>query len=379
IGPRIRSDRVKRVRLGPSGQPGVRIVAWTLALALILLVVLQRASRAGPRARTAGNVVLQVAVSGCLVLGTVRYLGNPGGAGWDFPNYHRAAREMRAGSSPYAPETLARDNWDPGTPFLYAPITLVCLRPLAALAWERAGLVWFWLKLAAAVVLVAVWWWAIAGRCPPAVFLAMMLFGFNGALLLDLRSGNVSGLEALLLWVGFVAFLDDRRWLSAGLIAVAAQFKLLPIVFLGLLAWPGPKRSARWTPILAGLGLFLLLLALPNLIGAPWAQGYLHNLEKVRPYGEANPSAMGIIDTLLAGGGQEGGRGHLAQWLWAIYCIALLMLSADGVRRAWRRGDRMEWLVTLVMLFILLTPRPVIYGYALALVPALWMVMRLWP
>src|SRR5262249_60772209 len=70
---------------------------------------------------------------------------------------------------------------------------------------------------------------------------------------------------------------------------------------------------------------------------------------------------------------------HLAPWLWAIYCIALLMLSADGVRRAWRRGDRMEWLVTLVMLFILLTPRPVIYGYALALVPALWMVMRLWP
>src|SRR5262249_53934595 len=138
-------------------------------------------------------------------------------------------------------------------------------------------------------------WWAIAGGRPPAGFVAVMLFGLHGALLLHPRPGDVSGLRGLLVWGAFGPFPAEPPVLCAGLIALAAQFKLLPIVFLVLLAWPTPKPSARLGPILAGLGLFLLLLTLPNLMGEPWARGYLHNLERVRPYGEANPSAMGII------------------------------------------------------------------------------------
>ena len=32
----------------------------------------------------------------------------------------------------------------------------------------------------------------------------------------------------------------------------------------------------------------------------------------------------------------------------------------------------------LVILFILMTPRPILYGYVLALAPALWIVLRVW-
>src|SRR5262249_117398 len=111
----------------------------------------------------------------------------------------------------------------------------------------------------------------------------------------------------------------------------------------------------------------------------PWARGFLFHMELARPYGEPNPCALGVFDTLLARGGAEGGRDPLAVWLWAIYCGVLLVLSAEAIRGAWRQRDPMTWLVTLVMLFILLTPRPVVYGYALVLAPALWIVLRRWP
>ena len=379
--PRIDPEPLDRLGRAPPPPPIATVTVWALAVVTLLGLALRFAPVLGDpmRPRAVGVVVLRWGLAGWLLFSGMQYLGYRSGASWDFTNYHRAAREMRAGSSPYDPETLTRDRWDPRTPYLYAPVTLLLFRPLGALPVDRAREVWFWFKLVGAGGLVALSWRAIAGRCPPASFVAMLLFGFNGALLLDLRSGNVSGLEALLLWGAFVAFLNDRRWLCAGMIALAAQFKLLPIVFLVLLAWPTPKTSARLGPILTGLALFLLLLSLPNLMGEPWAHGYLHNLERVRPYGETNPSALGIIDSLLAGGGESGGRGPLALWLWAVYGAVLLVLSAGGIRRAWRQRDPMEWLVTIVMLFILLTPRPVLYGYTLVLVPALWIVQRRWP
>jgi hypothetical protein len=39
----------------------------------------------------------------------------------------------------------------------------------------------------------------------------------------------------------------------------------------------------------------------------------------------------------------------------------------------------MEGIAITVMLFILLSPRPIVYGYALAIVPTLWILHRLWP
>jgi len=373
IAPSIDSTRLARVPVVPERRP----VMAVLACALVVMSVVGFAWRRA-RPGAAGGHVIQLGLAGLLVLGAVRYLSAPG-AGWDFPNYERSAREMREGSSPYAPETLARDHWDPGTPFLYAPVTLLLFRPLAGLPEERAEVIWLGFKLVVVVALLALFAHVIAGRSPPTAFVATTLFAFNGALLLDLRSGNVSGLEALLMWCAFVAFLNDRRWLCACLIAVAAQFKLVPILFLGLLAWPGEKRSARAGPILAGLALFFTLLTLPGLLGAPWARGYLHNLESVRPYGQTNPSALGLIDELLAHGGPDGGRSRVAQLLWAAYGIILVWVSAGGIRRAWRQRDAMEWLVTISMLFVLLTPRPIVYGYALIVVPALWIVMRRWP
>ena len=376
-------DRVARLRLPGRADPLLFATGWAFAVLSVggfgLRLVPRTRGVSPARIRTFGGIALQVGLVGLLFLTGLRYAFRDDRGGWDFDNYHRAAHEMREGMSPYAAETVAKEYWDPATPFLYAPVTLWLFRPFGGLPLERAAVVWLWIMVGAALTLGVISWRLLSGRFPAPLFVAMLLYGFNGALLLALRTRNVSTLETLLLWSAFVAFLHDRRWLSACLIAIAAQFKLLPIFFLLLLVWPKRSPVARTGPILAGLGLFALLLTLPNLLGMPWAHGFLRNLEEARPYGEVNPSALGLLDAVFVHWIQPGGHGRVALALWAAYCIVLLVLSADGLRRAWRRRDPMEGLVITVMLFILLSPRPIVYGYALAIVPTLWIVHRLWP
>ena len=56
---------------------------------------------------------------------------------------------------------------------------------------------WFWIKAGLAAVLGVLSWRVVAGRFPMPLFVAMALYGFDGALLLNLRAGNVSTLETL--------------------------------------------------------------------------------------------------------------------------------------------------------------------------------------
>jgi len=381
--PEIFADRLDRVRPPEESSPAVPALAWAFALSLSLGLGAHLAGRRVQNEATGlrklGHGAIQIGLTGLLLTMGCQYLVHDRRTGWDFENCYRSAREMRAGMSPYAPETVAIDAWDPATPFLYAPITLWLFRPLVGLPLERALVVWLWITAGLAVVLGAIYWRLLPTRVPLFLLGLVFFYGFNGAVLLDLRTANVSLLETVLLWSAFVAFLADRRWLCSVLIAVGALFKLLPIVFLGLLAWPTGNRIPRARPVLAGLGLFGLLLALPSIAGAPWARGFLHNLEGTRAFGEVNPSALGLMDVLLTRGKDDPGRYHVAVVLWVVYCIALLLVSASGLRRAWRRGERTEAITVTVMLFILLSPRPIVYGYALAVVPALLIVLRFWP
>ncbi|HTK31808.1 MAG TPA: glycosyltransferase 87 family protein [Candidatus Saccharimonadaceae bacterium] len=380
---RVLDARLERdLRMPEETSPALPLAVASLVLALIIGCALRLAPRRGGKEPVGlgafGRIILQVGLVGVLIFLGAGYLFRADG-GWDFANYHRAAQEMRAGMSPYDPATVARDKWDPQTPFLYAPVTLWLFGPLGGLPLEKAEVVWFWIKIGVALALGVLSWRLLSGRCPAPLMVGMLLYGFNGAMLLDLRAGNVATIEVLLIWSALIAFLSGRRWLCAALIAIAAQFKLLPIVFLSLLIWPTRTRSARTGPILLGLGLCGLMLALPKIAGMPWASGYLGNLETVRPYGEVNPSALGLVDMVLDRGNLHPGHNRVAPLIWLLYCVALLIVSVGGLRRAWRAREPLEWIIVTAMLFILLSPRPIVYGYSLVIVPALLIVMRLWP
>jgi hypothetical protein len=65
--------------------------------------------------------------------------------------------------------------------------------------------------------------------------LPFFIFGLNAAFFWDILSGNISLFEQTLIWVALACLLDRRPVVFAVLLVLAAQIKLVPVLFLALL------------------------------------------------------------------------------------------------------------------------------------------------
>jgi hypothetical protein len=327
----------------------------------------------GARVFTGAGIVL-------LLLGAAAYLAPRTGSAGDFTTFYYAAVAFRRGLNPYDLATLtALADGMELAPYLYPASTLAIFVPFTWLPLSTAMLVWLGLKLGLAAVLVILWWRMFARLSGPLAVVAMALFGFNAAMLMDLMTGNISILEELLLWLAFGYYVQHRRWPFALLVAITSVFKLTPIVFLALLFVPSKRHGSSPQPVLAGLALFGALVIVPPAMTTRWIHGLLTSTSVQRPAGEINPCALGMFDTLLDPRWTHGGGGRVALALWAIYCAALLVLSSRALRRAWTAKEPLQWVVVASMLFALLSPRMMIYSWILPVVPALLLVRALFP
>lgn len=320
----------------------------------------------------AGIVLLLLAVAVRLA----HHLGNA----WDFEVFYHAARAARHGLDPYRLADLVAISGKPiDLEFFYPPLTLVIFAPLSRLPLEVAGRVWLTLQLLLTLALLVLWRRKFVPGTSSLLFVMVAFLGFDAALFTDLRVGNVTVLEQWLLWTAFACYLDDRRGALAALVVASALFKLLPIAFLGLLLAPSQRRES--TPRLAASALAVLLAAvvLPVLWGPAWARGFLANLPAERPTGALNPCALGLIDTLLGPWAFTPAGTRVAVALWALYGIALLMVSREALRATWRARDPMRWVVVGSFLFALLAPRMMIYSYVLLIAPMLLAVPVAFP
>ena len=295
---------------------------------------------------------------------------------WDFETYWYASKAASQGLNPYDTDTLVRLARRPvGMPFLYAPITMPLLMPLTLMSIERAAQVWFATKLLLLILLVLLWRRYFLPHSSVVLIAAVAAFGFNGASVWDLRTGNVAIIEQLVLWAGFAAFTLERRLLFALCVVTAALFKLFPIAFLTLLMVPSRKQGPDWKLAAGALALFACLTLVPTLAGPAWARSFLHNVPAERPWGLVNPSAMAFIDTLL--------DDHTTPLTAPPFKALSLLLAYDGVlvgisiptlRRLWRRRNPREWVLAGAVLYALLVPRMMVYSYLLVLVPVLALI-----
>ena len=325
--------------------------------------------------------ILEVIGIGVVLLVVAAYLLPRLGTAWDFDTFYYAATALRRGLDPYRLDVLsAVAGKHVPLPFLYPPVALALFVPFTWLSLHTATLVWLGLKLVFAIALITLWWRVFLRGTSLLLLLVVACFGFNAAMVMDLRTGNVSILEELLLWIAFGYYVQDRRWQFAFFIAIASIFKLLPIAFLALLLVPSKRQGPSLRPALAGLGLFAAIAFLPSLLGVWWARGFLTDAPTQRPYGEFNPCALGFFDMLLdpdrASPGEASG---IALLMWAIFCAALLVSSWGALRGAWRRKDALEWVVIGSFLFALLSPRMMMYSYALLVAPTLLLARGIFP
>jgi len=315
------------------------------------------------------RVALALALAGVAALYVAAGTSQP----WDFETYYYAASAYRAHLDPYDPIALSSVAGRPvDLPFLYPPITLAPFIALSLLPLSAASLVWLGLKLCFLAGLLTTWRKTLLRGVPGEAVLGVTLFGFNAAVLWDLRTGNVAIVEALLLWAGFLSYVRGRALRSACFISAASVFKIAPVAFLGLLVVvPSPARK-RVLAVILGVTLLAALLAAGGPLTLRWVVALAHSIVGERQTGEVNPSALGILDGIL-------GQRHrgLALALFGLYACAIILAALPMLRRLRRRGSPEEWVIVAITLWVLLSPRAMIYSYVLMIVPALSVVQHL--
>lgn len=299
---------------------------------------------------------------------------------WDFETYYYAATALRAGLNPYDLGSLSSvAGRSIELPYIYPPITLALFLPLSNLPLGLASLVWLSIKCLLAGFLLWIWWRGFLRSVAPDLLLIVALLGFDLALLWDLRTGNIALLEQALLWLGFLAYVRGRPLIAAVLIALASVFKIYPILFLALLLTPGARRN-RTIAIGVGLGVLLSLLAIPLVPLESWARALPAAIGQDRPLPNVDPSALTVLRWVSSLGEMPwSAAGWFAPALYIVFVIVLLSVSIRLIRRALRSPLPFDRVATALVLWFVLAPRVMVYSYASAVVPALFVLNRALP
>ncbi|HSQ51374.1 MAG TPA: glycosyltransferase family 87 protein [Nitrospiraceae bacterium] len=299
---------------------------------------------------------------------------------WDFETYYFAASAVRSGLNPYDLGSLsAVAGRQVELPFLYPPVALSPFLPLSHLSLEHASLLWLGLKCILALSLLWIWWREFVRKTGMSLYLyiPIALFGFDVALLWDLRTGNIALVEAMLLWLGVLGYLRGRYWVSATLIAFASVFKVYPILFLLLFLTPQTSVRSRILPMITGVVILGLLVLLPLPSFGSWISAMVHSVSGDRPLPDVNPSALGVLDWALSPiVASAPHTSWVAPALYLLFVIALLLGSSRALRRAWASPHAMDRVITALLLWFLLSPRVMVYSYASAVAPSLLVLHR---
>ena len=321
--------------------------------------------RSGPRWRLALEVWAIVVVAAALwqIVGKVHVYQ------WDVIVYWWGGRAFAHGQSPYGPI--------PGQPeylhFVYPPIVAALFAPLAILKPSAAKLLWITLKALAFWLSVRLWRRAIGTeqRVVPPVF--FFTFAFGSAALVDFTAGNIAVFEQLVLWLAFAALLARRRWTFALLVVLAAQCKLTPVFFLGLLLVVDERP--HWGPFFGGGALMAALVGANVLFFPAQTREFLVGVSALGERGWGDPSTLGVMQDLVDQ--LRGLRLPLPDaTAYALYLAAAAFIVAQTVR--WWRAQRVagtarpvEIVLVTLATYALVMPRMKDYSYV-ALLPVAW-------
>jgi Glycosyltransferase family 87 len=291
---------------------------------------------------------------------------------WDTVVYWWGGRAFARGLSPYGPI--------PGQPeylhFVYPPLVAAAFAPMSLLNVSATKVLWIALKVVAFLATVRLWRQRIAVEQTVVPSLFFFTFAFGSAVLVDFTAGNIAIFEQALLWMGFAALLSRRWWIFALLVVVAAQAKLTPVFFLGLLLVIDERP--RWAPFLGGSLLFALAVSANAVLLPDQTREFLGSVSSLGERGWGNPSMLGLMEDLV-----EQLRGLrlpipliAARLLYLVAVAAVLGHTVRWWRAQGETRSREPVLVVLVTLtvYALVIPRMKDYSYV-ALLPVAWYVL----
>ncbi|MGD8603353.1 MAG: glycosyltransferase family 87 protein [Anaerolineales bacterium] len=306
----------------------------------------------------------------------VYIFSHPDSLQWDFKTYYYAGLAFARGQDPYFLHTLSTiAGQEIGFPFAYPPLTLPLFRLFSiGFKYSTAFSVYFVLKLTALGALVVMWVRNFLPSKHLNIFPFVLIFGFSGAIYLDLVAGNISIFEQLGLWAAFLALRRRKVGLFSALIAIVACFKITPIVFLLLPLLLDDQRY--WKEPLAALaawgGLQLASFAFQPQLYSNFLT-LASRLDERMPH---NPSILALLR-------------DVSQWLsekvmllpdW-LPIVVFLLLALTVIWMTWQRLRRSldSWnyrLFLACLAYAIIMPRFKNYSFILLLVPAYFFVVH---
>jgi hypothetical protein len=291
---------------------------------------------------------------------------------WDVVVYWWGGRAFAHGVSPYGPIPRQPEYLH----FVYPPLVAAAFAPLAVLNVAATKLLWLALKIAAFVATVRLWRRRMVVEQAAVPPLFYFTFAFGSAALVDFTAGNIAIVEQLLLWIGFTALLSRRWWTFALLVVVAAQAKLTPVFFLGLLLVIDERP--RWAPFIVGSLLFAITVGANALLLPGQTREFFASISTLGERGWGDPSTLGVMEDLV-----DQLRGlrlplpavtaHLL-YLAAVVTVLWLTVRWWRARRAALAGEPLLVVLVTLAVYALVMPRMKDYSYV-ALLPVGWYVL----
>jgi len=184
---------------------------------------------------------------------------NPKSNQWDLLIYYSAGQAYTEGLNPYLIEDLAQVSGENiWLLFAYTPGTLEIFKFLPLLEYNTAHRVWLILKLITFAGLIFIWKRYFIKDLSLLLIIPFALFAFDGSAFWDIKAGNISLFEQLIIWSAFLFYLRKRFLYFAILITVISIFKLTPVVFILLLLFVPDQR--KWW--LAGGSILALVISI---------------------------------------------------------------------------------------------------------------------
>ncbi len=295
----------------------------------------------------------------------------------DFFIQYDAAMAYSKGMDPYTLQDLAQfTNHPRDVPFTYPPITLYFYKLFIPLSHVPAYYVWLTIKLAALAGLIFIWnKYVLPLRDDPLTILYFIL-AFNGALFVDMWTGNLTILEQLAFWLGFVYLLRGRVWPFCVLIILASQVKLTPVCMLGLLLVI--EARPKWLAFFAGLAGFFAVFATNFLIFGAYAKRfYLSASLNLMEHGINSPSTLAVYYDVLAVLRRKGiqppvGTAEMMFAVTAIAVVATALWTWSQYHKGASASDPRLPAFLICLVYILVMPRFKNYMFIYALMPALY-------
>jgi hypothetical protein len=317
----------------------------------------------------------QLVLSLLLLLSLTAVIGqiwtHPRTTQWDFSIYYHAVLAREAGKNPYETEDLQELGHSFDRSFRYPPIVLGVLRPVVSLPYVSAARVWLLLKLALVGAVVLLWKRVFVPRCSLLLLLWLTMFAFNAALIWDLRSGNISVLEQLLLWAGLACYLRGRLALFVLFVVFAAVFKLTLIAFLLLLVWHPERPLSRLLLSLGGVLVFIMLILLPIFSSPELGRQFLGSMDLFDTTTRSNPTAYSVFRMIYGYISGADPEHRLVFSFGLVYTALILTFSFKTLLFLRRHVDLLPFICGFCVVFALIMPRFIAYSYLLLVVPAI--------